>query len=93
MWGWFYMRIPVSASASGLLALPCGRGGDGASVGGLLGQSQDLRPPRHQTTANSSCGSTFLMFNFSPLIPAFLVMVLIIYGGLTQGDKGDKEML
>lgn len=54
--------------------------------GALLNQSQDFPPPRHYTTAHSSCGSTFLMFNFSPLIPAIIIMVIIIYGVLTEGS-------
>lgn len=86
MWGRFCMRVLVSASASGgrpafalWLVRRCGL------RGALLNQSQDFPPPRHYTTAHSSCGSTFLMLNFSPLIPAIIIMVIIIYGVLTEG--------
>lgn len=42
-------------------------------------------PPHHYAAAHSSCGSTFPVFNFSALIPAIIIMVIIIYGVLTEG--------
>lgn len=54
--------------------------------GALLKESQDFPPPHHYTTAHSSCGSSaFPVFNFSPLIPAIIIVVMIIYGVLTEG--------
>ena len=80
------MRIFTSASASRrLLAFALWSVRQWGLRGALLNQSQDFPPPRHYTTAHSSCDSIFLMFNFSPLISAIIIIVIIIYGVLTEG--------
>lgn len=50
-----------------------------------MGSLWDSPPPHHQVAAHSSCGSTFPVFNFSALIPAIIIVVIIIYGVLTEG--------
>lgn len=83
--GWRYMAPAAPLSPSrGLFSLsPVVAGGWGlCSV--LLKESQDFPPPCHYTTSHSSCGSASPVFNFRPLIPAIIILV-IIYGVLTEG--------
>lgn len=80
------MGFLAFASASRGLLAPCPVVGEVMGpCGTLLNEIQDFPPPRHYTAAHSSCGSTFPVFNFSPLIPAIIIMLIIIYGVLTEG--------
>ena len=58
--------------------------GDWGLCSAFLKESQDFSPPGHYTTSHSSCGSASPVFNFSPLIPAIIILE-IIYGVLTEG--------
>lgn len=64
-------------------SLPCGWWGHGASAGLSLMPARTSLPlivrPPHAPAA------TFPVFHFSPLIPTIIIMVIIIYGVLTEG--------
>lgn len=75
--------IPITIKRT-VCSQSCGWWGGWGLCSALLKESQDFPPPGHYTTSRSSCGSASPVLNFSPLIPAIIILE-IIYGVLTEG--------
>lgn len=85
-WGLFHTLLLASAAASrGRLALCPAVGEVMGPLRALPDEGRDFPPPHHHTAAHSRCGSPLPVFNLSPLTPAIITMVIIIYGVLTEG--------